>query len=99
MSYRVVGCTECRSLWIIDSEPMNSAVCPGCGEQHQRGKLRSFATVTDREEAAQQRSALLAERRGEPDADLDAYWLQEERATDPIVDDREYLDGLNLDRP
>jgi len=76
---------------------MNSAVCPGCGEQHQRSKLRSFATATDREEAAQQRSALLAARRDESDADLDAYWLQEERATNPIVDDREYLDGLGLD--
>jgi hypothetical protein len=36
-------------------------------------------------------------RRGEADSDFDEYWLQEQRATDLIVDDREYLDGLDED--
>lgn len=97
MSYHVVGCTDCSALWIIDNKSATSAVCTGCGRRHQRDKLRSLATASNREEAAQQRSALLISRRGEADADLDGYWLQERRAADPIVDDRQYLDGLGLD--
>lgn len=97
MTYQVVGCSECSSLWILEHTGDESAICPTCGTKHQRQNLRPKATAEESDVAAQKRSALLADRRGEADADLDAYWLQEDRAANPIVDDREYLDGLGLE--
>ncbi|WP_367175749.1 DUF5817 domain-containing protein [Haloarcula rubripromontorii] len=95
MTYAVVGCTDCSALWLIDKSSDESSTCPTCGRTHDRGRLRSLATAEDRAVAAQRRSALLASRCGESDADLRAYWDQ--AAEEPVIDDREYLDGMGLD--
>jgi hypothetical protein len=97
VTYAVVGCGDCATVWILQDSDDATAVCPTCGTEHQRHQLRSLATAQTRDAAAQQRSAILAARRDEADADLDEYRLQGDRATEPVVDDREYLDGLGLD--
>lgn len=97
MTFHVVGCSDCESLWIIDADAAATTVCPSCGNQHQRHTLRAIATRDTREQAAQVRSALLAERAGYGDIVLDPYDRQAERADQPIVDDADYLDGLGLD--
>jgi len=97
MTYRVVGCSECQSLWLLEDTDDESATCPTCGTRHQRHRLRTLAQADDKDGANQQRSALLAERADAGDADLDPYWEQATRASEPIVDDRAYLDGLGID--
>lgn len=97
MSYHVVGCSECSSLWILNDESEQSAVCPTCETQHSRHLLKNFASREDREEAAQVRSALLAKRAGYADSDFDSYRVQRDQAEAPIVDDRELLEGLGLE--
>ncbi|MBO4249469.1 aminotransferase, partial [Halomicrobium sp. IBSBa] len=97
MTYHVVGCSECQSLWLLEDSHKESATCPTCGTRHQRSALRTLAQADDRDGANQQRSALLAERADAGDADLDPYWEQATRASEPIVDDRAYLDGLGID--
>jgi len=98
MTYAVVGCSDCQALWLLDETVGDSTTtCPTCGTQHRRESLRTLAEAEDRAVANQQRSALLAERAGAADAELDPYWEQAMRADDPIVDDRAYLDGLGLD--
>ncbi|AAV44411.1 pNRC100 replication protein H-like (plasmid) [Haloarcula marismortui ATCC 43049] len=95
MTFHVVGCSDCSALWIIDESRDSKACCPTCGRTHSREHLRSLASAADREVAAQRRSAILASRRDESDADLRAYWDQ--ATDDPVIDDREYLDGMGLD--
>jgi len=97
MTYCVVGCSDCQSLWLLEDGNEDTATCPTCGTCHQRDSLRTIAQTDDRAVANQQRSALLADRADAGDADLDAYWEQATRASEPVVDDRDYLDGLGLD--
>ncbi|WP_018258841.1 DUF5817 domain-containing protein [Halomicrobium katesii] len=96
MTYHVVGCSDCQSLWLLEDTNDDTATCPRCGTRHQQNALKSLAQADDRDVANQQRSALLADRAGAGDADLDPYWAQATRTDEPVVDDRAYLDGLGL---
>mgnify|MGYP000129704962 CR=1 FL=1 len=97
MTYHVVGCSDCQSLWLLEEANDDTAICPTCGIRYQRSTLRTLAQADDRDVANQQRSALLADRADAGDADLISYWEQATRASEPVVDDRSYLDGLALD--
>ncbi|WP_018258845.1 DUF5817 domain-containing protein [Halomicrobium katesii] len=96
MTYAVVGCSECQSLWLLEDDNSQAAHCPTCGTRHQRDALRPLAQAEDRDVASQQRTALLADRAGAADADLDPYWAQDARAAEVVVDDRTYLNGLGV---
>ena len=59
--YSVVGCGECRALWIVEGRPETTR-CPRCRRRHQFNKLRAFAETDSSEAAARIRSSMLAER-------------------------------------
>ena len=59
--YSVVGCRECRALWIVEGRPETTR-CPRCRRRHQFKKLRTFAETDRSEAAARVRSSMLAER-------------------------------------
>lgn len=98
MSFALVGCSDCSERWIVEEDDRQRLECPTCSSVKTRSKRRIIATADDRDQVAQIRSAILADRAGYGDADLDHYATQEIRADGPVVDDRSYLDGLGLDR-
>jgi hypothetical protein len=59
--YAVVGCTECRALWVVEDRPETTR-CPRCGKRHQFGKLKAFAETETSDAAARVRSSMLANR-------------------------------------
>lgn len=59
--YSVVGCGECRALWIVEGRP-GTTRCPRCRKRHQFEKLRAFAETESSEAATRVRSSMLAER-------------------------------------
>jgi len=87
-------------LWLL-SDPRDSktAQCPRCGKTHQTKKLKQLFESDDRSAAQQARSALLAKKQGQSEAfaDVDHVADLETQATDPAVDDREYLEAAGLD--
>ena len=98
--YAVVGCNNCSMLWLLtDPRESNTAQCPRCGKTHQTKKLKHFFESDDRSAAQQARSALLAKKQGasETFADVDHVVDLEAQASEPVVDDREYLDAAGLD--
>jgi hypothetical protein len=98
--YAVVGCTECRTLWLLeDPHASETATCPRCGRRHETSALKRLFTAEDRDDARQARAAMLADRAGAGDAfestpsvaDLDGA------TEESVVDDREYLDAAGVD--
>lgn len=61
--YRVVGCPDCRSLWITEPGG-DTAQCPSCRQQHAIEALRTLAETETIDAARDARSRLLAERAG-----------------------------------
>jgi hypothetical protein len=96
--YAVVGCRECRALWIVEGRP-DTTRCPRCGTRRQFSKLRRFLETGDADEARQARSALLAKRQDESEAfaDLDPFGALETRADEAGMDDGEYLERAGVD--
>lgn len=98
--YAVVGCNNCSMLWLL-SDPRGSttAQCPRCQKTHQTKKLKHFFESDDKSPAQQARSALLAKKQGYSAefAEVDHVAELEAHSTDPVVDDREYLEASGLD--
>ena len=96
--YAVVGCGECRAVWVVDGEP-EATGCPRCGKRHQFGKLKRFAETADPDEARQARAALLADREGYGDAfaELDSFAAMDADADEDAIDDATYLEAAGLD--
>ena len=73
--YAVVGCSNCRALWVVEDRP-ETTQCPRCRTRHPFDGLKRFAETDSAEAAARARSERLAERAaaGEfvPPADVDA---------------------------
>lgn len=98
--YVVVGCSDCRHLWLLSDPHTNeSATCPGCGKTHQTDRLKHLFESDERAPARQTRAALLAKRSGESAAfaQLDHVTDQEARLDEAGIGEREYLEGVGLD--
>lgn len=59
--YAVVGCSECRALWIVEGRP-ETTECPTCGRRHRFEKLRTFAETDGADAARRVRASMLADR-------------------------------------
>jgi hypothetical protein len=96
--YAVVGCSDCRALWIVDGRP-ESSQCPRCGTTRPYAKRRKFLTTEDADHAREARAALLADRQGQADAfaDVDAFGDLETAVERAGVDDETYLTESGLD--
>lgn len=96
--YAVVGCRECRALWVVEGRP-DTTRCPRCGTRRQFSKLRTFVETADADEAKQARSALLARRQeaSESFADLDPFATLGAEADEAGMDDAEYLERAGVD--
>ena len=97
MSFALIGCSDCSEVWVIEDDDRQTMECPTCRSTKHRSKRRTIAYADEFEQIAQIRSAVLAERAGYGDADLDHYATQEIRTDEPIVDDRSYLEGVGVD--
>ncbi|PSP67626.1 replication protein H [Halobacteriales archaeon QS_1_69_70] len=81
--YAVVGCSNCRALWVVEDRP-ETTQCPRCRTRHRFERLKVFAEAEAADAAARARGELLAERAEagefvEPAAvDADAVGMTEE---------------------
>ena len=73
--YSVVGCSECRHLWVVEGRPETTR-CPRCRTRHRFETLRAFAETDTSDAAARVRSSMLADRADDGEfldpADIDA---------------------------
>ena len=81
--YRVVGCSTCEALWIVEGEP-DTTQCPRCRTRHQFRRLQPFVVTDSKAEARDVRSALLAARQ---DADGAAETLDSVAEIDAVLED------------
>jgi hypothetical protein len=81
--YAVVGCSNCRALWVVEDRP-ETTQCPRCRTSYRFERLKAFAETDSADAAVRARSELLAERANEggfvdPAAvDVDAVGMTEE---------------------
>lgn len=96
--YAVVGCRECRALWIVEGRPETTR-CPRCGTRRQFSKLKTFARTEDATAAREARAALLARRQDQSEAfaDLDSFEELGRQAADAGPDEAAYLDAVGVD--
>jgi len=59
--YAVVGCSNCRALWVVEDRP-ETTQCPRCRTSHRFERLKAFAETDSADAAVRARSELLAER-------------------------------------
>jgi hypothetical protein len=98
--YAVVGCGDCRALWVLaDPETAETATCPRCRTRHRTTSLRRFVETADREAAREARAAMLADRAdaGEAFGATPSVAEMEEAVGEAVVDDEEYLDRQGID--
>lgn len=96
--YAVVGCGECRALWIIEGRAETSQ-CPRCGTTRGYEKRRKFVTTEDENHARDVRASMLAARAGHSDAfaELESFAELEDLLEDAGIDDETYLRESGLD--
>ena len=98
--YAVVGCTNCRMLWLLaDPDSAATAQCPRCETTHQTSNLKRFFESEDRTAAKEARAALLANKQGDSEAFAEVAHVSEleARAEEAGINDREYLEGFGID--
>ncbi|MFC6965186.1 DUF5817 domain-containing protein [Halocatena marina] len=86
--FAVVGCRECRTLWIaVDRHHHDSATCPQCETTHSTKRLRPLAQADELDVACELRSRILAERADQLDvyATEDDYAILGERADEHLA--------------
>lgn len=92
--YRVVGCRDCRALWVLEGRP-ETTQCPRCRTRHPVDRLRAFARTESADEAREARSRLLADRE---DRTLDDDFETLGRAAmDAGPDEETYLEASGVD--
>lgn len=96
--YAVVGCGDCRALWLVEGRPETSQ-CPRCGTTRGFEKRKQFVTTEDEDHAREVRAAMLAARQGREDAfeDLDSFAELEAAVAEAGIDDETYLAASGLD--
>lgn len=93
--YAVVGCTDCSSLWVIETGG-KTTTCPRCGSRHRTEKLRHFAEAEDADAAREARSAIVANRRDAGDA-APSFGDLEAAIDGDAVDDEVRLEAAGID--
>lgn len=93
--YAVVGCSECRALWIVEGRPETTS-CRRCGTRHVFESLRRFVETEHREEARTARAALLSDR-SDDEIRLEDFSIADDDVADPAVDADEYLAAQGID--
>lgn len=93
--YAVVGCTDCSSLWVIETGN-ESATCPRCGSRHRTETLHHFAEAEDADAARDARSAIVANRRDGGDA-APSFGDLEAAIDGDAVDDATRLEAAGID--
>ena len=92
--YSVVGCPECRAIWIREGAA-ETTTCPRCRTRHQVDRLRPLATTETPEAAREARTAILTEREGATEA---AGYLETASELDtPSVPDSELLEAHEVE--
>lgn len=96
--FRVVGCSECDALWIVEDEP-ETTQCPRCRTRHRFGRLRAFVTTDSKDEAREVRSAMLAARQDATEAyeSLESVSDMETLLDEAGIDDAEFLAEMGID--
>lgn len=96
--YAVVGCGECKALWLVEGRPETSQ-CPRCGKTRAYEKRREFVTTADEDHAREVRASMLAARQGRDDAfaELDSFAELEQQVDNAGVDDDTYLAESGID--
>ncbi|PSQ43641.1 replication protein H [Halobacteriales archaeon SW_5_68_122] len=90
--YSVVGCSECRHLWIVEGRP-ETTQCPRCRSHYRFESLKAFAETDTSDAAARVRSSMLADR-----TDNGEFLDPAEVDTDAVgVDDETYLSASGVD--
>lgn len=90
--YRVVGCRNCQSLWIVEGRP-ETTQCPRCRKRYRLEKLRAFAETETSAAAARVRSSMLASR-----ADDGEFLDPDEIDVDAVgMDEAEFLTASGVD--
>ena len=90
--YSVVGCSECRHLWVVEGRPETSR-CPRCRTRHRFESLKAFAETDTSDAAARVRSSMLADR-----ADDGEFLDPAEVDTESVgIDDEAYLSASGVD--
>jgi len=96
MTYHVIGCPECRWLWVTKPTDRQQTVqCPRCNQQHDTTHVRTLYETDDVAEAHDVRGAFLADRAGRLDdykdvpayENLDERWRQTAHVDDPTPPD------------
>jgi len=93
--YAVVGCNRCSALWVVEGRPETTG-CPQCRKRHRYANLKKFVETDDADRAREARAAMLADRSGTGDADLDFSAMARE-AEDAGMSDEAYLDAAGVD--
>ena len=96
--YAVVGCGECRALWIVEGRPETSQ-CPRCGKTRKYEKRRQFVTTENQNHAREVRASMLAARQDQDDAfaELDSFAEMDSYVEDAGIDDETYLEQSGID--
>lgn len=96
--YVVVGCSDCRALWIVEGRPETTR-CPRCGSRRRHAKRRKFVETDDEDRAREVRASMLAARQGHDEefAELESFAELEDRTNAPAVDDADFLEASGLD--
>lgn len=96
--YAVVGCRDCRALWIVDGRPETTR-CPRCGARRKHDSRRTFIETDDEDRAREMRASMLATRQGHGTdfADLDSFAEMETRVDDAGLSDEQFLAASGLD--
>lgn len=93
--FSVVGCSGCRSLWVVENRPETTR-CPRCGTRHRFETLKAFAETDTAESAKEARSRML-QGRSDADAEVADFATLEADAMDAGMDDDEFLTASGLD--
>lgn len=96
--YAVVGCSNCKALWIVADEP-ERCECPRCGTSRAYESRRAFAETDDENHAREVRARLLAARSGQDEAfeSVASFGKLEDGIDSAGIDHDTYLRGMGLD--
>ncbi len=94
--YEVVGCPDCRSLWIREGEA-ETAECPRCRRTHEVANLRALAETETARAARDARTRLLAERAGHEPGEVADFSSLDPAAEADVVSDAAYLRAHDID--
>lgn len=94
--YEVVGCPDCRAIWIRSGEA-DTAQCTRCRKTHDLSRLRTLASAKSVEAARDARSQLLTERSDQGQDNVADFSTLTDAVGEAGVTDDEYLVAHDID--